>query len=37
MEKAVNRKKSEISNLVAKYEELVNIHNDKVSEKWVLF
>ena len=32
MEKAVNRKKTEISDLVAEYKELVNFHSDEVSE-----
>ena len=32
MEKAVNRKKTEISDLVAEYKELVNLHSDEVSE-----
>ena len=32
MEKAINRKKTEISNLVAEYEELVSLHSGKVSE-----
>ena len=32
MEKAVNRKKTESSDLVAEYKELVNLHEDKVSE-----
>ena len=40
MEKAINRKKTEISDLITEYKELVNLHKDKVSEyskKWVLF
>ena len=32
MEKAVNRKKTGIFDLVAEYKELVNLHKDKVSE-----
>ena len=32
MEKAINRKKAEISDLLAGYEELVTIYSDKVSE-----
>ena len=32
MEKAINRKKTEISDLVAEYEKLVNLHCDKVGE-----
>ena len=32
MEKAINKQKTEISDLVAEYKELVNIHNDKVSK-----
>ena len=32
MEKAINRKKTEISDLVAEYKELVALHNSKVSE-----
>ena len=32
MKKAINRKKTEITDVVAEYEELVNIHSDKVSE-----
>ena len=32
MEKAINRKKFEISELIAEYKKLVNIHSDKVSE-----
>ena len=31
MEKAVNRKKTEISDLIIEYNELVNLHKDKVS------
>ena len=32
MEKAINRKKVEISELIAEYQELVNLHSAKVSE-----
>ena len=32
MEKTVNRKKTEISDLVVEYKELVDVHSDKVSE-----
>ena len=32
MEKAVNRKNTEISDLITEYKELVNLHSDKVSE-----
>ena len=32
MEKAINRKKVEISELIAEYKDLVNIDSDKVSE-----
>ena len=32
MEKAINRKKVEISDLITEYRELVNLHKDKVSE-----
>ena len=32
MDKTINRKKAEISDFVAEYEELVNIHSDKVSK-----
>ena len=32
MEKSINRKKTEISDLVAECKKLVNIHSDKVSE-----
>ena len=32
MEKAINRKKVEISELIAEYKVLVNLHGDKVSE-----
>ena len=32
MEKAVNRKKTEISDLIAEYKELVSLHSGKVSE-----
>ena len=32
MEKAVNRKRAKISDLIAEYKELVNLHSDKVSE-----
>ena len=32
MEKAVNRKKAETSDLIAEYKELVNLHSDKVSD-----
>ena len=32
MEKAINKKKTEISDLVAEYKKLVNSHRDKVSE-----
>ena len=32
IEKAVNRKKTEILDLFAEYKELVNLHKDKVSE-----
>ena len=32
MEKANKRKKTEISDLVAEYKELINLHSDKVSE-----
>ena len=32
MEKAIKRKKTEISDLVTEYKELINLHSDKVSE-----
>ena len=32
MEKAINKQKTEISDLVAEHKELANIHNDKVSK-----
>ena len=32
MEKAINRKKTEISDLVAEYEELICLHSVRVSE-----
>ena len=32
MEKAINRKKVEISKLIAEFKDLVNIHSDKVGE-----
>ena len=32
MEKARNKKKTEISDLITEYKELVNLHSDKVSE-----
>ena len=32
MEEAINRKKTEISDLVAEYKELINLHSDKVSK-----
>ena len=32
MEKAINRKQTEISDLVAEYKELVSLHSGKVSE-----
>ena len=32
MEKAINRKKTKISDLIAEYKKLVNIHSDQVSE-----
>ena len=32
MEKAVNRKKTEIFDLLAEYKELVSLHSDKVGE-----
>ena len=32
MEKVVNRKKTEISDLITEYKELVSLHSDKASE-----
>ena len=32
MEKAINRKKTEIFDLIAECKELVNLHSNKVSE-----
>ena len=32
MEKAIDRKKAGISDLVTEYKELVDLHSDKVSE-----
>ena len=32
MEKAINRKKVEVSELIAEYKVLVNLHSNKVSE-----
>ena len=32
MEKAVSRKKTEISDLITEYKELVNLHSVKLSE-----
>ena len=32
MERSVNRKKAEISDLLKEYKELINLHSDKVSE-----
>ena len=32
MKKVINRKKTEISDLITEYKELVNLRSDKVSE-----